>query len=92
MLQRNPLFRYLLIFNILIHRVEQSAMANLPLHKTEHYLESFLAEEAVGRGWKAICLLVQNRTFYFRSLQACYPSYAEAELHVFKACLGNRMR
>lgn len=31
-----------------IHRVDQPAMANLPLPKTEHYLESFLAEEAAG--------------------------------------------
>lgn len=33
-----------------IHRVDQLAMANLPLPKTEHYLESFLAEEAAGEG------------------------------------------
>lgn len=33
-----------------IHRVDQLVMANLPLHKTEHYLKSFLAEEAAGEG------------------------------------------
>lgn len=36
-----------------------TAMTNLPLHKTEHYLKS-LAEEAGGGG--GLCLLVQKGT------------------------------
>lgn len=52
------------------------ALTNLPLHKTEHYLESF-AEEA-ARGWGVeepfVCWFRRGLSC-FRSHQACQPSY-----------------